>query len=288
VHSHPGAGLGIVVWLTAFAVWLTILWRQERDGIALLPEAQSLAIFWLATLLAVWETRWKLDGAWQYACIGMVIAVAMAALIVGKRHQRWPIVGREPVFNLLGVAPLLVAAALWTLLANATSDGAAPPLPYVPLLNPLDLVQLALSAVAWFSLRETDNKEAMPVFEILLAIFAFFWVNGVLLRTMHHWADVPFEWHALMRSVVVQAAFSLLWTSTALVLMIAAGKRHSRMLWGAGFLLLGVVMAKLVLNDLGNTGTVARIVSFIGVGILLMVIGYVAPVPPKLAETNAE
>ena len=41
------------------------------------------------------------------------------------------------------------------------------------------------------------------------------------------------------------------------------------------------MLLKLFLNDLGNTGTVARIVSFIGVGVLLMVIGYVAPVPPK-------
>jgi uncharacterized membrane protein len=45
--------------------------------------------------------------------------------------------------------------------------------------------------------------------------------------------------------------------------------------------LLGAVLLKLFFNDLGNTGTVARIISFIGVGILLMVIGYVAPVPPK-------
>ena len=49
-----------------------------------------------------------------------------------------------------------------------------------------------------------------------------------------------------------------------------------------GAALLGVVVLKLAVNDLGNTGTVARIVSFIGVGVLLMVIGYLAPVPPKM------
>ena len=56
----------------------------------------------------------------------------------------------------------------------------------------------------------------------------------------------------------------------------------SRALWMTGAALLGVVVLKLAVNDLGNTGTVARIVSFIGVGVLLMVTGYLAPVPPKV------
>ncbi|RQW89044.1 MAG: DUF2339 domain-containing protein, partial [Geobacter sp.] len=32
------------------------------------------------------------------------------------------------------------------------------------------------------------------------------------------------------------------------------------------------------------TGTVARIVSFVGVGILLLVIGYFSPAPPQIRE----
>jgi uncharacterized membrane protein len=41
-------------------------------------------------------------------------------------------------------------------------------------------------------------------------------------------------------------------------------------------------------NDLGNTGTIARIVSFIGVGALLLAIGYLAPVPPARSGRPAE
>ena len=97
---------------------------------------------------------------------------------------------------------------------------------------------------------------------------------------VHTWAAVRFDLHGLLRSVVPQSALSLLWTSPALVLMFAAGRSRSRALWMTGAALLGVVVLKLFVNDLGNTGTVARIVSFIGVGVLLLVIGYVAPVPP--------
>ncbi len=66
-------------------------------------------------------------------------------------------------------------------------------------------------------------------------------------------------------------------------MMYTAGRKlpPSRALWMTGAPLLGVVVLKLAVNDLGNTGTVARIVSFIGVGVLLMIIGYLAPVPLK-------
>ncbi len=57
-----------------------------------------------------------------------------------------------------------------------------------------------------------------------------------------------------------------------------------RWVWlgGAGFMALVVI--KLFLVDLGNSGTIERIISFIGIGILLLVVGYFAPVPPRQAE----
>ena len=45
--------------------------------------------------------------------------------------------------------------------------------------------------------------------------------------------------------------------------------------------LLAAVVVKLLLIDLSGSGTVTRIVSFIGVGVLMLVIGYVAPLPSK-------
>ena len=45
---------------------------------------------------------------------------------------------------------------------------------------------------------------------------------------------------------------------------------------------MAVVVGKLFLVDLSGIGTVERIVSFIGVGLLMLVVGYFSPVPPKL------
>ena len=57
-----------------------------------------------------------------------------------------------------------------------------------------------------------------------------------------------------------------------------------RMLWIAGAALMGVVVIKLFLVDLSNVGGVERIVSFIGVGMLMLLIGYLSPVPPRTAR----
>jgi uncharacterized membrane protein len=109
----------------------------------------------------------------------------------------------------------------------------------------------------------------------------FIALNGVLLRTLHHYADVPFRLESMMRSMLVQAAFSLFWSLLALAAMVTATRRGTRPLWMVGAVLLAVVVGKLFLIDLANTGTVERVISFISVGVMVIVIGYFAPVPPK-------
>jgi uncharacterized membrane protein len=51
--------------------------------------------------------------------------------------------------------------------------------------------------------------------------------------------------------------------------------------WIVGGALMLVVVAKLFLVDLSNVGTVARIVTFLTIGGLLLVTGYLAPLPPR-------
>lgn len=119
----------------------------------------------------------------------------------------------------------------------------------------------------------------------LFAVLAFVWINGIALRTIHFWFDVPFTLHALWHSRLVQAVLALLWSLLALATMVLANRQHWRIAWAAGAALLALVVAKLFLVDLSQVGGVERIVSFIGVGLLLLLIGYLAPVPPRRPET---
>ena len=108
----------------------------------------------------------------------------------------------------------------------------------------------------------------------------------MLLRTIHHWAGVPYRFEPLMRSVLVQASLSIFWSILALGLMVFATRRGHRSVWIVGAVLMAVVVGKLALVDLSHLGGLERISSFIGVGVLMLVVGYFSPVPPKTREVT--
>ena len=57
-----------------------------------------------------------------------------------------------------------------------------------------------------------------------------------------------------------------------------------RRTWSVGAVLLGIVVCKLFVVDLANGGSMARIVSFVGAGLLMLLIGYFAPFPKAEGE----
>ena len=99
---------------------------------------------------------------------------------------------------------------------------------------------------------------------------------------------VPWNAERLFESFLVQAGYSILWTLIALGLMIVAYRRQARPVWMGGAVLLGVTVLKLFLIDLSNRGGSERIVVFIAVGVLMLVVGYFAPMPPAAATSKPQ
>jgi uncharacterized membrane protein len=95
------------------------------------------------------------------------------------------------------------------------------------------------------------------------------------------------DWNvdALWHSRLIQTTFALFWMLGALVVMLLANRRGSRREWLCGAGLLGVVIIKLMLVDSAGGGGLARAVAFIGVAVLVLIVGYFSPLPPK--ETKA-
>jgi uncharacterized membrane protein len=199
----------------------------------------------------------------------------------------WPFaINRDAYLFVAGVGIVLYLGT-WSLVTNAVSVGDTAPLPYVPVLNPLDLAQTFVLLILfryWRFLRTVrsagfariDPRVPMPA----LAVLAFIWLNAILLRTLHQWFAVPFELEQLMASTLVQTSLSIFWAILALVTMLVATHKRYRLVWLVGAVLLAVVIAKLFLIDLSRTGSVERIVSFVGVGLLMLVVGYFSPLPP--------
>jgi uncharacterized membrane protein len=111
-------------------------------------------------------------------------------------------------------------------------------------------------------------------------------LNAVTGRSVHFLTGVAYDVGALFASPVFQAAVAALWSALALTLTIWGARRETRPIWLAGASLLTLVVVKLFLIDLSGTGTIGRIVSFLTVGLLMLIIGFFAPLPPKCQESS--
>src|SRR6185312_8293722 len=126
-------------------------------------------------------------------------------------------------------------------------------------------------------LHELDPTLRTKRSSIALCVLLFCFWNTLLARAVHHYAGVPFDWSLLLRSSALQLAFSLSWTAIALAIMWTAHRRAARAAWIAAAMLLGTVVCKLFLLDLDRLSAPTKIASFMGVGALLLIIGYIAP-----------
>jgi uncharacterized membrane protein len=69
--------------------------------------------------------------------------------------------------------------------------------------------------------------------------------------------------------------------------MVLANRKGFRTVWIVAACLLGVVVVKLFIVDLGKLSVGARIISFLVVGGLLLLVGYFSPVPPAKKDPGA-
>ncbi len=292
VWSHPFAGWGGPAWAAALACQYHLLRKFEnRWPDSAIKLLHSLSLY-LALFLITWEVAWHLDKptlgpAWQAAAWGAFPALAALLLVNYGRRISWPVRNFAPQYLSMGQLPVMGMLWLWALSACFMAANPAP-LSYIPVFNPLEIAQVfALLVIARWWKDSADELapvlSQLPRHSVVYAIGAasFLWLNGVTARTVHYWGGVSWQQAALFDSVTFQTAISIIWTITALGIMITATRKYSRTVWFIGSVILGLVVAKLFLVDLSGIGTVARIISFLAVGLLMLVIGYFSPLPPK-------
>ncbi|MEP7180601.1 MAG: DUF2339 domain-containing protein [Betaproteobacteria bacterium] len=233
-----------------------------------------------------WVGRYTPAHTVWVACAAALPAIVCVAATARLRlAARWPFADYGDAYAVGAGTPVAALLALWFVAVNLLAPGDAAPLPYAPLANPLDVtLALALAALFYWAVRaSTMSERARYGF---LGALLFMALNGLVLRTAHHWDDIPWRLSSLLSSKPLLAALTLTWTATALPLMFVATKRRLRPLWMVGAALLAVVVGKLFLVDLGALSGLPRVVAFLGVGALLLAIGWLSPLPPA-ARANA-
>ena len=301
VHGHPLAEGGFAGWPLLIGAGYALLYALDRfpdeSAASLMPWLHAGSYAALA-VLGAWETGWQVERSVPGVWSSLPWALAPALLLWLANRPRpapaWPLQAHRDAYQRHAGAPLAIWAALWLLVVNLSNPGDPAWIPYLPLLNPLDVTSaLTLLALAGYvaALTPAQRKALWPwglrEFVALAAALVFVWLNAALVRALHHGFDTPLTLHGLRHSVMVQASLSVFWTLLGLSAMMLATRRHWRPVWIAGAGMMAVVVLKLFLIDLAGTGTIARIASFLSVGLLMLVAGYLSPLPPGDARKES-
>ena len=289
--AHPSANYGYGLWPVALLSLLWLLRRRERIVWPNWAHVLSHLLFYvLCVTLFTWESvHWTqrfLHGlnAWPLAVAGVLPAFFLRVGMRAQDRDRWPFAAYPRSYGFYGAAAIMLYLLFW-FFWGLSSDGEASLIPYLLLLNPLELATALMLIVCfrwryWARSRFVEAASLNRVFLSLGGGVLLLWVSAMIGRTVHHWVRIPYRGSRLFDSAEFQTSISIVWTLLALASMLLADRRASRPLWMIGAALLGVVIIKLFAVDMEALGTLWRIASFLAVGLLVLVIGYGAPIPP--------
>lgn len=289
--THPAGSWGLPSWLLAFALQYWLLKNFESEWNAAIAKYSHMGTFWLLVFIMTWEAAWLVGEAmpaahtWQMVVWAIVPTLAVALMPAAHSKLAWPLQRYEKTYLGTGLAPLVGLIALWAIYASF-QQGDPHPLTYFPIVNPLELTQLFILVTCFCWLQRGYIQIDDQVQWYSWYAVAFLTLNSMIGRGMHFFGDIPFEIDALWHSPRYQTAVSIIWTLAALLIMVSATRSKQRLAWMIGSVLLGAVVIKLFLVDLADIGTIARIVSFLVVGLLILLIGYLSPLPPKVKEQS--
>lgn len=288
-HGHALSGVMSLLLPLAVVAEYGLLHRHERDAVNAALQLRHALGYWFLLLLAGSELAWVArqlvpgNSLWSWLAWGMAGASGMLITMRGLKAEKWPFASQHALYIRTLQIPVAALLALWLVYGNLNMSGGGSGLPYLPLLNPFDLMQMAAMFALWRWLR-IENDTLLPG----LYGIAFLWISAEVARLVHHWGGVPFNAHTMLSSSMLQAGLSMLWTAIATSLMVYASRANLRRLWFGGFGLLVFVGLKLMAVDLSNKGTVLWTVSLIGIALLIIAASYFSPVPPGDERTDGE
>ncbi len=289
---YPTQRWGLLAWIIFAAVQYRFLWRRAEQGTNGLLSIYHVLTAWFIFSLVYWEASyWQQELQWYGTAAAVLwfacLVVPLITLLYFAKTTLWPFAQYTADYKNLIPAPLIFFLLLWFVYACSYSGITSQF--YLPVLNPLDLAQAAVLIIFGYAIKRGFiglDKVPAKLRYGLIGIPGFIWINVVLLRAVHQYADIDYVPYILWNSVVVQMALSILWAVCALIVMNISRRIQMRELWMIGAGLLALVLIKLFTKDLTGTGTLARIVSFMVVGGLMLLIGYLSPIPAKNKSVN--
>ena len=252
---------------------LTLLWLRPLQGVEDEQEWVSLG-----ALLSLALTSLTLIPSMLYLSM-VILPLAFAAWCYVKPIQtRWR--------KFWQARNTLVLMLFWIVCSQIFSQQAFAGY-WLPIFNPFDLVSIAMLIGFIWMLNLQMKAGLEKSLGAILMMSSLLWLSSyVVLRALHVYFLTPYNDWEMWQNALVQLSFTLLWVSLAFICMLTATKRNLRSLWIFGGCILVLVTLKLVLFDLSHIGTLTRVISFLGAGLVMLIIAYIAPMPELEEKTN--
>ncbi|MDR1902074.1 MAG: DUF2339 domain-containing protein [Treponema sp.] len=260
--------------------------------------------------------EWQFGASWVsfagvFPLLGTVIMLSRLAPVknlipdflrlerAGGNPEDW---GQGSIFFqnkklLCGILPALLCSALgiWFLVTLFLSGNPSPLPLYLPILSPLDLEEGFCIAVFLYwqqcitkaaVLDEGLRKIIMPMKAVvsITDTAVFLWITAIIVRSVHFFGEFPL--YAVIGTGEFRLAHFIFLALYGIVHIIAGHRLSLRPVWIAGVVLIAADIAKLILLDLANSSALVRIASFFIGGLILLFIGWAAPLPPERSKAE--
>lgn len=291
--------LSATIWIAIFAsgfylLKVNTLLPKQRINKALI---HSMHLIFIGLFLFT-EIIWLIDVTYLYislhfASVIFVISLFIVISYILAMKVNW--IKEYQNSYWVVTLPILGLLALSLIFANF-NDGTESGIKFIPLFNLMDLMGIVgiwvgykfISVIKQSPKYQLLLKNNLPLVNYIIPAMIFWWANGILLRGLVFATDIDWSSYAIINSKVIQTVLAIIWAITALVTMVMATRKKSRSQWFIGGVLLAVVIAKLFLIDTSLSSGLLRALAFIGVAILILLIGYFSPLPPKKQSENTK
>lgn len=265
----------LIVLMLAIQFVARIYFNRKRSSLWM---GESVLIWfgftWLMGLLLSHLNNLNTDWSVVGFLLPIVIVFSLHKVLIPTLFET--IEGQTWVLRLSIVAVLLSSSLTMASLGNYA------PWPFMLLIHPMSLLVIIMGYVL-FKLRHQERLVIVPS-----VVWAAIMVTLEANRFLFHYLGINYDIDAWLSSAITQTVWSLMWSAMGATLMVVGSRLHiSRRIWISGAIALGIVVVKLFLLDLSNVDTLNRILSFIGVGALLLVVGYFAPLPQETHNDEA-
>jgi uncharacterized membrane protein len=263
---------------------------EAASGVLALQAVTSL---WAVTIFGVSEAMLAIRAtalvhtAWAIALPGLILLACIGLMLATTRHSTRAAGYRALLARSVRhgfVWPSLTLLAFAAFIANVSPNQDLGGLAYWPVINPVDALTFGFLLTLGITIAEDPaaNSQKRGLWSAFGAA-GFFYGSAALVRGIHHMTEVPYTVE-LLRLPLTQTVLAVAWSAVGLTLMMLGTRQNRRATWIAGAILLLGVAAKLLLVDFAHRSSLEGIVAMIVAGAVLMLVGYVAPLPGKKQE----